>query len=50
MWKSPKSKGGTDGLIPMRHAILLLKVAKIRGVDIGPESFFPPIDESEAAQ
>jgi len=39
-WQSSKEKGGTGGIIPMRHAQTLLRDAKKLGVDLQPEDFF----------
>lgn len=51
MWKAPKEKGGTDGLIPMWHAVKLFKIAKDADLDITASSFFDvPEDEKEASQ
>lgn len=40
MWKVSKEKGGTGGLIPMKHALVLLEEARRRGVEVAPEDFF----------
>jgi len=49
MWKCSKERGGTDGLIPMKHAIVLLRIAKERDIEIGPENFFPSEDSGNPA-
>lgn len=40
-WRSSKDKGGTDGIIPMKHAQVLLRDAEALGADLKPEDFFP---------
>jgi hypothetical protein len=33
-WTQPKDRGGTDGVIPMPHAIKLLSFARENGIDV----------------
>ncbi|MBN8957640.1 MAG: hypothetical protein J0H17_13885 [Rhizobiales bacterium] len=40
-WRLPKSRGGTDGLIPQRHHIALLDHADANGIRLKPEDFYP---------
>lgn len=44
-WKRAKEKGGTGGIIPMRHALVLLDEAKRLSIDITPEDFFVTGDD-----
>ena len=39
-WTYPKSRGGTDGLIPARQQAALLAAARANGVDLSPGDFF----------
>lgn len=39
-WQAPRDKGGTDGIIPMKHAQVLLRDAHVLGANISPEDFF----------
>lgn len=48
-WTWSKERGGTDGLIPMKHSVALLKEAKSRKISIGPADFFPDDEKPEAA-
>lgn len=43
-WCQPKEKGGTGGLVPLRHASLLLGFAKANGIEIDASDFIPPSD------
>lgn len=36
----PRSKGGTDGLIPAEHQAPLIVKAREHGIDLGPDDFF----------
>ena len=47
-WKRSKGRGGTGGIIPMKHAQVLLRDAKQLGADLLPEHFFP--DFASAAE
>ena len=40
-WQYPKAKGGTGGLIPQRHHLALMRLARERGVPLEPADFFP---------
>ncbi|WP_416551684.1 carph-isopro domain-containing protein [Phaeobacter sp. JH203A] len=46
MWKAPRERGGTNGLIPYRHVPRLLEFAKERGVELEPGDFIPPADDA----
>lgn len=48
-WKRPKEKGGTGGLIPMKHASALLEEAKRVGANISARDFFPTDSKTDAA-
>ncbi|RUM95169.1 hypothetical protein EET67_24785 [Pseudaminobacter arsenicus] len=39
-WRYPRSKRGTGGVIPHRHADRLLAVAREKGIDLSPADFF----------
>lgn len=39
-WRYPRSKRGTGGIIPHRHANRLLSAAKERGIELTPADFF----------
>lgn len=41
MWKVERRKGGSGGLIPMKHAVVLLAAAEAQGIEIAAEDFFP---------
>lgn len=41
-WQHPKSKGGTGGLIPMRHIPALLAYAREQGIELTADEFIPP--------
>jgi hypothetical protein len=45
----PKSKGGTGGLIPAWHMPTLIEKARLRGIEIGPDDFFPQRETAAAA-
>ena len=40
-WMRPKDKGGTGGLIPFRHAPLLIEAARRRGISLSADDFLP---------
>lgn len=40
-WTHPRSRGGTDGLIPSKHQTALLAKARENGVKLAPVDFFP---------
>lgn len=40
-WKRPKEAGGTGGMIPFKHAKVLISAAKERGVTLSAEDFLP---------
>jgi hypothetical protein len=39
-WTYPKSRGGTDGLVPSRYQSRLLRSARLKGISLSPEDFF----------
>lgn len=39
-WRYPRSKRGTGGVIPHRHASRLLAAAQEMGIDLSPADFF----------
>jgi hypothetical protein len=41
-WQYPRSKGGTDGLIPQRYHPTLLEYARTNGISLAAEEFLPP--------
>lgn len=46
-WRWPKERGGTDGLIPMKNAILLLAEARRLGIKLTESDFFPAVEETK---
>lgn len=46
----PRSKGGTDGVIPAQHQGVLLAKARENQIDLRPDDFFdaPPTAPSES--
>ena len=42
-WTYPKSRGGTGGVIPSRHQMKLLQLARDKGVKLRPSDFFSPL-------
>lgn len=40
-WQHPRSRGGTDGMIPQKYHRLLLEYANAHGIDLGPDPFLP---------
>ncbi len=47
-WTYPKSKGGTDGLIPSNMHGLLYAAALERDISISAEQFMPPQEKKRA--
>jgi len=45
-WQYPRSKGGTDGLIPQRHHRALLDEAQKLSIELKAEDFLPPSEVS----
>lgn len=41
-WMRPKEKGGTGGIIPFKHAPILIAYATTLGVDLCADDFLPP--------
>lgn len=39
-WTYPKTRGGTDGLIPLRQQQKLIEAARARGIELSPADFF----------
>jgi hypothetical protein len=39
-WTYPADRGGTDGLIPTKHQMRLLALAREHGVPLSPDDFF----------
>lgn len=48
-WTQPKVAGGTDGLIPPKEAIKLLRYADANGIPLSAGSFLP-LDYADEAQ
>lgn len=48
-WTYPQEAGGTGGSIPQRHQILLMHLARDRGISLSPADFFPDHDVSAAS-
>lgn len=40
-WRTPKSRGGTGGMIPHWHMDAILAAAKDRAIDLSPTDFLP---------
>lgn len=40
-WTYPKSRGGTDGVIPSRHQLKILKIGRKNNIKVNPKDFFP---------
>jgi hypothetical protein len=40
-WTRPRSRGGTDGLIPSRYQPILLAAARKRGIALTPADLVP---------
>jgi hypothetical protein len=43
-WTIPRSKGGTNGLVPQKRQIELMVAAKNHGIQLTHEDFFPKLD------
>ncbi|MEL6467079.1 MAG: hypothetical protein AAFQ58_19125 [Pseudomonadota bacterium] len=41
MWMRSKDVGGTGGVIPLKHAPVLIEQAKQREIEINPADFVP---------
>lgn len=48
-WRYPRSRGGTDGIIPSKHQQPLLEKARAQGIDLTPADFFDAPAEIQAA-
>ena len=46
-WMRNRDAGGTGGLIPQKHHLALLRMAREKGVELKPEEFLP-CDEAAA--
>lgn len=46
-WRTPKERGGSGGFIPARHHPVILQGARLRGIDLTPDDFFPPVKPSK---
>lgn len=42
-WTYPKSRGGTDGLIPAKHHPVILVKAQQMSIKVDPSDFCPPL-------
>lgn len=42
-WTYPTEEGGTGGLVPQRHHVALLKLAKHHNVKLRPADLYPRI-------
>lgn len=40
-WTYERSRGGTDGLVPAKHQIAILRASLAKGWGIAPTDFFP---------
>lgn len=40
-WLYPKEKGGTGGVIPTRAMVPLFRAARLAGIILTPEDFYP---------
>lgn len=40
-WQRPRTKGGTNGLIPQRHHLALIDFAAVKGVELTADDFLP---------
>jgi hypothetical protein len=47
-WTYPKERGGTDGLIPTDAGQALMAEARLRGIPLKPEHFFPQSKQDAA--
>lgn len=48
-WTRPKEKGGTGGVIPFRHAPLLIHAAQKLGIELNANDFLPTFYRDEGA-
>jgi hypothetical protein len=45
LWRFPRERNGTGGLIPQKYHRLLLEAAKLRRIPLSAEDFLPrPVD------
>lgn len=49
MWQAPRSRGGTNGLVPYRHIQKLMEFAQQKGVSLSPADFIPAVGPREAS-
>lgn len=40
-WTWPKDRGGSDGVIPMKHAMTLVSHSRVEKLGLTPDHFFP---------
>jgi hypothetical protein len=40
-WTWPRERGGSHGIIPMKHAMALVAHARLNGMSLTPDHFFP---------
>lgn len=48
-WKRPRSRGGTDGLIPQKYHRTLLDYAAANSIELSAEEFLAPREEMAGA-
>jgi hypothetical protein len=46
-WTWPKERGGSDGVIPMKHAMSLVAHARLNGMSLTPNHFFPEASKED---
>lgn len=42
-WRAARERGGTGGVIPQRHHLVLLQYAQRHGIDLSPADFLPSV-------
>lgn len=45
-WSYPREYGGTGGLIPHRRQLELMLVAKLHGIELTADDFFPRVNSN----
>jgi hypothetical protein len=48
-WQAPRSAGGTDGAIPMKHIQDLIEMGRDIGVELTAEDFIPQRDHRKVS-
>ena len=43
-WQLPKEQGGTDGLVPSKHHLPIIRAARLQDIDIKYSHFFPDLE------